>query len=86
MLKVFIYAVFFAAPSGEPTMVKGWYPFEVPSMEACTNAYDTVSPQLERTVSVNDSLGSYEAGCIKAEDMNDAIIRINKIYNKGPAA
>ena len=86
MLKVFIYAVFFAAPSGEPTMVKVWYPFEMPSMEVCRNAYDMVSQQLEYTVSAKDNLESYEVGCINAEDMNDAILRMNKIYNKGPAA
>jgi hypothetical protein len=84
MLKVFIYAVFFATNTGEPTLVKGWYPFPMPSMQACVNAYDRISKQLEYTVSVNKPLESYETGCIKAESTEDAIIRMNKIYNKGP--
>lgn len=86
MLKVFIYAVFFTTNTGEPTLAKGWYPYEMTSMEVCQNAYDMVSQQLEYTVAVNKNLESFEVGCINAEDMNDAILRMNKIYNKGPAA
>lgn len=86
MLKVFIYAVFFTTNTGEPTLVKGWYPFEMPSMEICVKAYDLTSKQLEYTVSVNKNLESYETGCIRADSVEDAIIRMNKIYNKGPAA
>jgi len=86
MLKVFIYAVFFATNTGEPTLVKGWYPFELPSMDVCISAYDKVNPMVDLTTKANPKLEGYEVGCIKAEDLGDAIKRIDKIYNKGPRA
>lgn len=65
-------AVFFII-NGEPTLVEGWYPMQLPSMEVCEEAKILVEQQLEHMT------GDSVVFCGTVEEIQSQLDNINDI-------